>query len=130
MSELSDPEFRYYISACLVALWEPKSKLFGTFNCKTEYVKGEMVLNWSSGKINGVKKSLMEKGFLQKRPEFKAAITNADIFLNRGAKVESIIQDAECNLQCTENYIQKIESLNSEINSMKSNLTAQYQVKK
>ena len=130
MKDLSDAEFRYYVSARLITVWDKRSGYFGTFDCRTEDVKEDMLLSWSNGKINGVKKSLMGKGLLKQLPRYRAELTNADVFLSKGRDIESFIQETECNLQRTENYVQKTESRKQSIDEMKKGLLAQYKVKK
>ncbi len=120
MRDFSDSEFRYYISARLVATWDQRNKFFGTFDCRTEYVKEDMFLDWSSGKVNGVKKALIRKGALKQKPQHRAGVTNLKIFLGKGKYIESCIQNAESNLQRTETDIQKNESLQKEIVKFRS----------
>ena len=110
MSDLSDMEYRYYDASRLIAVWDNRSKYFGTFDARTDSVKTEMCLDWSNGKINQVKNALIEKGVFKKEKGFRLAIVNADIFLSKGRKGESVVRDSETNLQRDENYIQRTES--------------------
>lgn len=110
MSDFTDQEWRYYLSAQLVTVWDHRSKYFGTFDARTESVKEDMLLDWSNGKINQIKNSLLQKGVFKKAKDYRLAIVNADIFLGRGRRSESMIRDAETNLQRDENYLQRTEN--------------------
>lgn len=115
MEILSDQELRYYITSRAHAVWDKRNMYFGTFDSRTAVVKKEMLPNWSNGKINQVKNSLIKKGLYQKMSDYRLEITNADIFFGKSRENESIIQETEKNLHITENYLHNIESKKSDI---------------
>lgn len=111
MRDLTDQEWRYYVSARAVTVWDRRSKQFGTFDSRTFSVKEDFELKWANGKVNQIKNSLLRKGLFKKiLGKHRLSIVNAEIFLGKGRKYESLIRDAETNLQRDENYVQRTES--------------------
>ena len=121
--EMTDQEMRYYIASRMCADWDYRHKDFGTFDARTHIVKETMLLDWSVGKINTVKNSLLKRGVYKKTADpRRLALTNARLFLKRESKFETVIQESEKNLHYTEYDIQRIENSEREFVRMKSDL--------
>lgn len=107
--DLTDQELRYYLSARLIIVWDLRNHLFGTFDARTKLMKQEVLPNWSTGKINMVKNSLMRKGLLQKTKDSRRLrVTNAEIWMKKGNKFENLIQSTENNLHSNEHHVQLV----------------------
>lgn len=129
MPDLSDQEWRYYLSARLIAVWDHRSKHFGTFDARTRLIKESILPGWSDGKINQVKNSLLEKGLLKQSKDFRLEIVNADVFLSKGRKGEYLIRDAESNLQQDKNYMQRTENVADSIRAASRSIALNMRVK-
>ena len=95
LKELSDPEYRYYQVSLLLAVWDKKNGQFGTFDARTKSIREH--LNWAGGKINGVKNSLIEKGYYSKAENWRLMITNAGLIFGKSHKAETFVKNSEKN---------------------------------
>jgi hypothetical protein len=112
----TDQEVRYYLIARMFAVWDKRSRYFGTFDARTRIVRGEMLPGWSTGKINMVKNSLLKKAAFQKTSDARRLkVTNANIFLWKGRVAENLIQESTDDLHVVERDFQSVESQNNDI---------------
>lgn len=96
---MSDRQFRFYNSVRLIAIWDKKNSLFGTFDARIKELKKDVLRDWATGKICEVRKELMDMGALQKTSDHRRLrITNAEILMGRGREAEDMIQFSEDNL--------------------------------
>ena len=114
-SELNDREFRYFMISKMNIVWDKRSQYFGTFDARTKIVKREMFPDWSAGKINTTKNSLLKKGYYEKGEDYRLKIKNAELFLKNDKLIETMIQVSEKNLHITETKIYKPEKMNRDI---------------
>lgn len=113
--DLTDQEFRYFYTSLLLAVWDKKKTNFGTFDARTRILKAEALPNWSDGKINTTKNSLIKKGYLKVAADFRLEIINAKYVFGKTKEVEYYIQNAEHNFHIDENEIQRVEKTNSDV---------------
>ncbi|MDO8451323.1 MAG: hypothetical protein Q7S76_00455 [bacterium] len=123
LKELSDPEVRYYTASRMCVDWDARHNAFGTFDARTNTVKEAMYLNWSVGKINTIKNSLLKRGMYKKTDDpRRLKLTNANLFLKRDKQFETVIQESEKNLHHTEYDFQWIEDAERTLARMKSDV--------
>src|SRR5690348_7349728 len=120
LKNLTDQEYRYYMTSCLLAVWDKRNKYFGTFDSRTRVVK-EILLSWSIGKINTVKNSLIKKNYYKKIPEYRLKISNAKDLFDKSKESEYLIQKSENNIHLDENDFQSAEN---EIGDIRTALTS------
>ncbi len=106
---LSDPEYRYYQVSLLLAIWDAKNKQQGTFDARTSTIKEH--LDWSMGKINQIKNSLIKKGYYSKTKNLRLMISNASLIFGTSRKSETIIRNSEKNFHLAESNFQLDESV-------------------
>jgi hypothetical protein len=122
LKNLTDQEYRYYMTSCLLAVWDKRNKHFGTFDARTKIIKQEVLPNWSMGKINTVKNSLIKKGYYKKFPEHRLKISNAKDLFDKSKESEYLIQDSEHNIHLSENDFQDAENEIGDIQKIFSSL--------
>lgn len=115
LNELTSQEEVYYMRSRTMAVWDKRNVKFGTFDARTKIVKEEMLPNWSMGKINTVKNSLLKKGYYKKEKDHRLKLTNAEIFLEKTKKYEIIFQQPGINLHITERNVREYEKAKSSI---------------
>jgi len=127
---LTDAEFRYYLMSRMVAVWDFKKELFGTFDDRTRIVKEEMLPTWADGKINTIKNSLIKKGWYKKQKDYRLEIKNAKLLFGKGKRVEYLIQESENTIHNVEINIQENEKQNNDllkdIKKLASNMVVKY----
>lgn len=121
LSELTDPQYRYYKTSCLLAVWDKRNADFGTFDARTKTMRTALP-HWSAGKINMVKNSLLTKNYYIRAENFRLGIANAEYLLGKNNKIEYYIQNTETNIHTNENEIQQVENILNEIEDARNNL--------
>lgn len=113
---LTDRESVFYLAARCHAVWDKRSKLFGTFDARINEVHKEMLPHWSTGKVSEVRNLLINKGIFQKTNDFRRlGITNAELLFSTGDKFETYIQLSEDNLHHIDKKIQPPEKYQVDI---------------
>jgi hypothetical protein len=104
---MSDPEYRYYQTSLLLAVWDSKKSLFGEFDARTVSMRKHF--DWSSGKINETKNSLIKKGYYTKQPNHRLRIKNAKYHFGKGKDIERQIHHYEGDFHTNEEIFQRGE---------------------
>ncbi len=128
LKDLSDQAYRYYMASCLLSVWDKRNKYFGTFDSRTKVIK-EILPNWSMGKINTVKNSLITAGFYKKEPEHRLKISNAKDLFDKSKESENLIQESECNIHLSENDFQSAENQVGDIRNLIATLASSKTIK-
>ena len=108
---LTDQECRLLnVYACLVG-WDIKNtEHFGVVKELTiEDIHQEHLPSWSTGKISGVIKSLIEKGRLTRLPKKRMRVENFWIYQAKPQQAEQAFQLIEQGIQPTEQNVQLAE---------------------
>jgi hypothetical protein len=104
---MSDPEYRYYQTSLLLAVWDSKKSLFGEFDARTVSMRKHF--DWSSGKINETKNSLLKKGYYTKQPNHRLRIKNPKYHFGKDRDIEKQIHHYEGDFHTNEGILQRNE---------------------
>lgn len=112
LSEMSEREFVLYLCARASVVWDKRSKHFGTFDGRIKIIKQDIVPQWSVGTISEVRNLLLNRGAFQRTDDPRAfRVTNSEMFLRHGKKIDSLIQFSEENLHVVDKKLQPPEKI-------------------
>lgn len=132
---LTDAELRLYLLYRRLADWDSRHKeTFGTVSVSIKTLRENYLpaKNWSMGKVSGVTKGLIQKGFLRRASYTRLAVDKFDVFQATVQQAEKMFQLIEKGFQITEQNFHPAENRTPEqnlreIQKMKQNIGKTFQ---
>jgi len=118
--ELSDAEVRLFHIYLRIVDWDSKhTNTFGSTPITIRQLRATYLPSWSVGKISYTQRSLIQKRWLEKRPEHRIGIREYRVYKSKGFQVaEKYIPLMRQGVQLPELPVRTIEKATPDVNDL------------